>query len=147
MDESPSLNELSDTERAQALARFQIVQPFLEGQTLLTAIAQEQAVTLRTLQRWVSRYRKQGLAGLVRKRRTDRGQHRLEPHVQQLIEGLALPKPRPTAAIDTDDAALWVGSFDAEDRAVQHEHVGLHVGLDDLLRERNPQLLQAAQQA
>jgi putative transposase len=97
-DEPSALTDLSDTERAQALTRFEIVQPFFEGQTSLTAIAQHQAISLRTLQRWVTRYRKDGLAGLVRKGRTDCGQHRLEPEVQRVIEGLALQKAKPSAA-------------------------------------------------
>lgn len=98
MDNSPALTELSETERAQALARFQLLQPFLEGKTSLTALARDQIVTLRTLQRWVTRYRQAGLVGLVRQPRADQGAHRLEPALQQLIEGLALQKTRPSAA-------------------------------------------------
>jgi putative transposase len=54
----------------------------------------------RTLQRWLYRYHTEGLAGLGRKRRTDRGKHRrLPPELHQLIEGLALQSPRLTVAI------------------------------------------------
>jgi putative transposase len=98
VDDPSPLTKLSEAERAQAFARFQLLHLFLEGQTSLTAIAQDQAVTLRTLQRWVSRYREDGLAGLVRKRRSDQGKHRLDPVLQQLIEGLALQKTKPSAA-------------------------------------------------
>lgn len=98
MDSSLTLTELSEAEREQALARFRILQPFLEGQTTLTAIAEAQGVQLRTLQRWVARYRADGLVGLARKRRSDRGQHRVDPEVQRLIEGLALQKTQPSAA-------------------------------------------------
>src|SRR5690242_3537935 len=98
MNEPPALVALSPVEREQAFTRFQILQPFLEGQTSLTALAQNQTVTLRTLQRWVTRYRATGLVGLARQRRTDRGQRQLEPVVQRLIEGLALQKTKPSAA-------------------------------------------------
>jgi putative transposase len=98
MDEPRVLAELSESERDQALARFRVLQPFLEGETSLTAIAQAQVVTLRTLQRWVAHYRARGLVGLVRQPRADRGQHRIDPHLQRLIEGLALQKTRPSAA-------------------------------------------------
>ena len=54
MDQPRALADLSEGERNQALARFRILQPFFDGQTSLTAIARKQAVTLRTLQRWVT---------------------------------------------------------------------------------------------
>jgi putative transposase len=98
MDEPPAVRLLSDAERAQALAHFRLLQPYLEGQTSLTAVARSQHLPLRTLQRWVARYRKQGLAALVRKRRADRGQPRIEPDLRRLIEGLALQKTQPSAA-------------------------------------------------
>ena len=50
------------------------------------------------MQRWLHRYRTDGLAGLARTRRADRGQRRLAPELQQLIEGLVLRTPPPTAA-------------------------------------------------
>src|SRR4051794_38472138 len=54
---------------------------------------------VRTLKRWVSRHRAQGLSGLTRTRRNDHGRHRsLSPKLQQVIEGLALQKPRSTIA-------------------------------------------------
>lgn len=96
MDEPPALVELSETELAQALARFRILQPYLEGQTSLTAIAQDQAVTLRTLQRWVARYRGEGISGLIRKGRADQGAHRLDPaRVEQApVDRLGLSRIR-----------------------------------------------------
>lgn len=98
MDEPRTLATLSETERAYALTRFHTLQPYLEGHTTLAALARAQGLPLRTLQRWTARYRQHGLAGLVRQRRTDRGQHHLAPELQQLIEGLALQKSRPTSA-------------------------------------------------
>lgn len=56
-------------------------------------------MALRTVQRWVARYRQDGLIGLAPKARRDRGQHHLAPELQALIEGLALRKPRLSAAM------------------------------------------------
>lgn len=99
MSEISPPHALSDEERAQALQRFYLVRPFLEEGVPLTQIAHHRGLQLRTLQRWVDRYRRQGLAGLVRKARADRGTHRRIPaELQRLIEGLALQTPPPTAA-------------------------------------------------
>jgi putative transposase len=65
----------------------------------LAQIAQVHTVPLRTLQHWMRRYRVQGVAGLARKARTDRGQQRkLTPELTRLIEGLALRKPPQSVA-------------------------------------------------
>jgi putative transposase len=54
---------------------------------------------VRTLRRWVRQYRAHGLAGLIRAARKDQGQRRsVTSHLQQVIEGLALQKPRRTVA-------------------------------------------------
>ncbi len=98
MNEQLMLTALSDSEREQALNRFRILQPYLEGQQALTTIAQEQAVALRTLQRWLSRYQEDGLVGLVRKHRADKGKRQMKVELQHLIEGLALQKTKPSAA-------------------------------------------------
>lgn len=64
----------------------------------LTQLARERHIPLRTARRWVQQYHRQGLAGLTRKTRTDAGQRKLPHELQQLIEGLALRRPPPTAA-------------------------------------------------
>ena len=87
------LTALTDQERAQAVARFEILRPFFHDHVPLTQIARQRQLPLRTLTRWVQRYRAAGLVGLVRKRRRDAGHHRLPLTLQQLIEGLALQTP------------------------------------------------------
>jgi putative transposase len=100
-----SLSSLPDEARSRALARFQIIRPFLEDRVPLAQIAREQGVVLRTARRWVNRYRKEGLAGLARKERGDRDKRKLTPALQQLIEGMALRKPRmPVATIHREVA-------------------------------------------
>jgi putative transposase len=87
------LSALTEHERAQAMARFEIIRPFMYEHVPLTQIARQQTRPLRTLTRWVQRYRAEGLGGLVRQRRRDHGRHRLHPLLQQCIEGLALQTP------------------------------------------------------
>ena len=92
------LAELSDAQRAQALARYQMLQPYLEGHTSLATVLKTYGLARRTAQRWVKRYRKEGLPGLARKTRHDSGQHHIETELQQLIKALALQKIKLTVA-------------------------------------------------
>lgn len=64
----------------------------------LTRIAREQRVPVRTAQRWLRDYRQQGLAGLARGVRSDRSTRTFPGELVQLIEGLALRTPPPSAA-------------------------------------------------
>ena len=100
-----SLSSLTDEGRVRAFARFHIIRPFLEDGVPLTQIAQDQGLVLRTARRWVDRYRREGLAGLARKERGDKDKRKLAAPLRQLIEGLALRKPRmPTATIHREVA-------------------------------------------
>ena len=94
----PSLTALSEDERSAALERFHLIRPFIEDGVSLSRIAREQGIRLRTAQRWVRRYRKEGMAGLARKGREDRDQPRRALSLRPVIEGLALTKPRLSAA-------------------------------------------------
>jgi len=103
---------LPDEARSRALSRFQIIRSFLEDGVPLTQIAQEQGLVLRTARRWVDRYRREGLTGLARKERNDQDRRKLAAPLRQLIEGMALRKPRmPTATIhrEVSDAARKMG--------------------------------------
>jgi putative transposase len=85
------LSVLTEQEHAQAMMRFGVLQPFLEGHVELRQLAQHHQLALRTLRRWVHRYTTEGLAGLVRQRRSDRGgRRRLPAELHQCLEGLAL---------------------------------------------------------
>ncbi len=98
MDEPPPLATLAEAERERALERFHLLKPFLEDGVPLPRIAAQRGIPLRTLRRWVSRYRSEHLAGLARRPRADRGHYRLSAELQRFIEGLALQKPRRSAA-------------------------------------------------
>ena len=91
-----TLSALSEAQREIALERFELLRPFLEEGVALAEVARTVSVPLRTLERWVSRYRQQGLAGLARKPRSDQGKRRLSEAMQKLVEGLVLQKPAPS---------------------------------------------------
>jgi putative transposase len=87
----------NDGERA--VARFRLLRPFLEDGVPLAAVARAAEVPLGTAKRWARRYRAQGIAGLARRPRADKGTRRvLLAPLQGLIEGLALQKPRRSIA-------------------------------------------------
>lgn len=91
MDE---LTSISEEGRQLALDRFRLLQPHLEGNQPLRAVAQKAGIPYRTAQRWVTQYRQFGLAALNRKRRRDCGERRaVSPRLCEAIEGLALQKP------------------------------------------------------
>jgi putative transposase len=88
------LVELTSSQRQEAMGRLAALQPHLDGDATLSEMASKTAVPVCTLQRWLSRYQCTGLAGLVRPIRSDAGQHKLPLEMVQLVEGLALRKPR-----------------------------------------------------
>lgn len=98
LDNLISLSSFTDTQRAEALEKFHILQPFLEEGVPLTTIAQSREISLRTLQRWTKHYRENGLKGLVHKNRSDYGNRRIPEQVRLLVEGLILKKPTPSIA-------------------------------------------------
>jgi putative transposase len=117
MNEQPQdiilLAALPPKERLQALERYRILQPCIEHDIPLTQMARHHGIPLRTVQRWLAQYRRDGFVGLARRRRSDRRQpHGLQPELKQLIEGLALRKPPPTVALvhrQVSDVALRHG--------------------------------------
>jgi putative transposase len=61
------LGEVPEEARELALSRFRLIQPHLEKNQPLQAVAADGKVPFRTAQRWVSQYRKFGLIALARK--------------------------------------------------------------------------------
>ena len=106
MSEGPvPLTALSGSQRAQALDRFAVLRPFLEDGVPLAGLARQRGIAPRTAQRWLARYRREGLAGLARRARRDRGGHRLPRRLQACIERLALQRPRRSIAAIQRQAA------------------------------------------
>src|SRR3954447_24938272 len=108
MAQSP-LNGLSEAERALAFERFELLRPALEERVPLARVARDRGIAFRTAQRWVSQYRRDGLAGLVRKGRSDRGKRHLSDTLRRAIEGLALKTPPLSAASIHRQAAIFAG--------------------------------------
>lgn len=94
----PLLSDLSEAERALAFERFELLRPAFEEGIPLARVACDRGLALRTARRWSAQYRREGLAGLVRKGRSDRGKRRLSDTLRHAIEGLALNKPPLSAA-------------------------------------------------
>ena len=88
---SAALAGLSQPRRRRAFDRYRKLRPHLEQAVPLTRVAAEAGLPLRTAQRWVSRYRRFGLAGLSRAARADQGKRRrVSDGLRRLAEGLAL---------------------------------------------------------
>jgi putative transposase len=86
-----------------------VLRPHLEDGIPLSRLAAERGIPLRPAQRWLHAYRVAGLAGLARKSRSDGGHRRFPPELVQLIDGLTLRKPRPTAAAVQRQVAAVAG--------------------------------------
>ncbi|MGH8066345.1 MAG: helix-turn-helix domain-containing protein [Candidatus Entotheonellia bacterium] len=76
---------LSEAECTRALARYRILQPCVEHDVPLTHMAQHHGLPLRTVQRWLARYRHAGLVQLVMIR---------YPNITRQARGLR-PSPSP----------------------------------------------------
>ena len=87
--------------RKLALDRFRLLQPHLEQDQPLRAVALAAGIPYRTAHRWLAQYRLFGLVALARKTRGDHGERRaVSAKVKEVIEGLALQKPPlPIAAL------------------------------------------------
>lgn len=90
------------------MARFQIIQSFVERGVPLPEVARRHGVALRTARRWVQRYRTGGLVALSRTRRgMPQLVRRVPPDMVQRIEALALQTPpRSVAAIHRQVATI-----------------------------------------
>lgn len=97
-ERQPLLAELSEAARAGAMVRWSVLRPHLQDGVPLARTARDAGVALRTAQRWLGRYRTDGLGGLARTPRADCGVRRTRPELVALIEGLALRRPRPSVA-------------------------------------------------
>jgi hypothetical protein len=107
---TPLLAALPPKERSRALERYRILQPFIEHEVPLTHVTCHHGIPLRTVQRWLAHYRRDGFTGLARRERSDRRQpHGLLPELKQLIEGFTLLTIRRSTGI----APIW-HNFTAE---------------------------------
>lgn len=98
MDQELALADLTEGQREQAMVRFEVLRPHLEGEVPLSHASSGAGVALRTARRWLARYRAAGLVGLARMPRADLGRPKLYGELIDFIEGLFLHKPRPSVA-------------------------------------------------
>ncbi len=94
----PSTSGLTDDQRKLAMERFAVLQLHLENDVSLASPARHGGISIRTAERWLVRYRQDGLAGLARAIRSDADAHRLPADLVAFIEGMGLKKPRSSAA-------------------------------------------------
>src|SRR5699024_7816598 len=94
-DVSP-LTSYSKKKRAEAMDKYKIIQPYLSGKHSMKWISQERAIPYRTLQWWVQKYTDHGLKGLVRKKRKDVGNLKVDGKVQEEVKHVLLSLKRNT---------------------------------------------------
>lgn len=91
----PDLGALSESQRDELFRRYVLLGVLAEQEHVPNTLLQERAdavgVSLRTLRDYHTRFRREGLAGLAPRRRTDTGtSHLLSTEMVQVIEGLRL---------------------------------------------------------
>jgi putative transposase len=80
---------LNNQDEKHANERYELLRPYFEGEIPLARLAKEQGLVLRTVQRWVKRYRKYGKIGLARSNRNDKGSRRvISVELTQAIKSL-----------------------------------------------------------
>jgi putative transposase len=89
---------LSEAGQEQAMRRWVVLRSHLQDGVALAETAREAGLPLRTVQRWLARYRAAGWAGLARCPRADQGRRSLPERLVTVIEGLALRRPALSAA-------------------------------------------------
>src|SRR5699024_9930848 len=94
-DISP-LTSYSDKKRAEAMDKYQLIQPSHPCIHSMKRILHERAIPYRTLQLWVQKYTSHGLKGLVRKRRKDLGDLKVDEKVQEEVKHVILSLKRNT---------------------------------------------------
>ncbi|WPY00628.1 Putative DDE trasposase/invertase/recombinase domain protein [Candidatus Trichorickettsia mobilis] len=74
-------------------SKYLIIKPYLEQESSLSSISTNSEAALRTLQRWIAQYKKNGLQNLDRKHCSDLGTYcKITNKTKGIIEGLFLHK-------------------------------------------------------
>ena len=98
MDTASKTNAPSEGGRVRAEERWALVRLHVENDIPLAAIARDSSAALRTLEYWHAAYRAKGFDWLKPAQPRIKRRHRLNPELRQLIEGLALIRPRNSVA-------------------------------------------------
>ena len=79
-----------------AFARFRHLKPYLEDEVPIARLAKSAGIGERTLRRWLARYLADGIDGLERRPRADKGCRRaISPELEALVREQAAKRPRP----------------------------------------------------
>jgi putative transposase len=116
-------------ERQEAMMRFAGLRPHLNEDIPLSEAARNAGIPLRSVQRWLTRYRAAGSVGLVRAKRADTGNRNLPAKLVELIEGMALRKPRPSVAASLSVLGRGVGRYNVPRRENDHDHIRQYCGI------------------
>ena len=82
---------------SSAFEKFRILRPYLEDNVALSKLEKLHGISLSTLKRWSRNYRENGLTGLERKQRLDKGERKLISHeLEELVEALRMNRPEIT---------------------------------------------------
>jgi putative transposase len=92
------LTGLAEARRQEAMERFAILRPHLEGGTPLPEAAAAAGIPLRTAERWLARYRAEGISGLARRNPSSHRDGRFPDQLATFVEGLFLRRPPPSIA-------------------------------------------------
>jgi putative transposase len=92
-----------------AVERYRALEPHILDGVTLAELARAGVASERTLQRWLRRYRVEGLSGLGRSPRSDRGRAHMPDHLIAFVRELTMKRPRPPIrAIHRKVAALAI---------------------------------------
>jgi putative transposase len=83
---------------AEVAKRMAVLRPYLVDGVPLARVAAEAGIPIRTVRRWIARYRADGPTGLARPSRPEAGKRTFPKELVELIEGMALHKPPPSIA-------------------------------------------------
>lgn len=87
------------------MRRWEVLRPHVQDGVPLSRAARDAGVAPRTAQRWLAAFRAGGLAALGRPSRVDAGRLRTQTELVEVIQGLALTRPRPSVATITRKTA------------------------------------------
>lgn len=96
---SAALSQIDEKGRDEAHRKYKILEPFLNKNIPLKIISKKSGVPVRTLNLWLRKYKDNGLKGLARKYRRDKGTPRIyDLDLQKRVEGLYLNNSKLSSA-------------------------------------------------
>ncbi|MBO0441694.1 Mu transposase C-terminal domain-containing protein [Candidatus Enterococcus ikei] len=94
MNNFKPLSYFTDSQRESAEKKYKIIEPNILNDHPLSLISSDTGIPLRTLYRWKEKYNTKGLKGLIRQKRSDLGEIKVENHIKSLIKNSRLSNRR-----------------------------------------------------